>query len=142
MDMIVKMKELCDEAMQSDSQRKIPIPCHVELKVGKGKLSRYQEKEKARILRSGSLFYEIHTPEEFHDLFVRMGLTRIVMPAQPAKEKFNEHNLSKFVSDYLKLAESVYGLYYARNQQNIGSKKGRPDWYIEIPQMENNNAKT
>ncbi len=117
-------------------RNKYPIPVHCELKGPKGKLSPYQEKEKKRILDSGSIHIVIRSPEELHQFFVDHGLNKMVMPNQALRPKYNEHDLNKFVKHYLQVASRMYGnFYFERNHQNIGSKKGRPDWYFEIPNM-------
>ncbi len=114
-----------------------PIPVHCELKNPKRwKLSEMQKRERARIERSGSIYILIFSPEAFHEFFVSHGLDRMVMPAQSLSKDYTEHHLSTFVRQYLQMAEDVYGIYWAHNQQGAMSKKGRCDWYFEIPNLD------
>lgn len=113
-----------------------PIPVHLELKSPTGKLSVYQLKEKERVERSGSIFFVCRTPQELHEFFVSHGLDRIQMPNPIVQGKFTEAHLAKFVRDYLKLAERIYGIYWIRNQQGLGNNRGRSDFYFEMPHIE------
>ncbi len=112
-----------------------PIPVHAELKTPKGKLSPWQEKEKKRVERSGSIFLVVRSPEDLHNFFVEHGLKRMITPAQGVVKDFKEKHLNTFVRDYLVMAEHIYGVYWIRNQQGLGNKKGRSDYYFEIPNI-------
>ena len=114
-----------------------PIPVHCELKNPKRwKLNEMQKRERARIERSGSIYILIFSPEAFHKFFLEHGMTRIIMPAQSLSKNYTEHDLSTFVRQYLQMAEDIYGIYWAHNQQGPMSNKGRPDWYFEITNLD------
>jgi len=52
-----------------------------------------------------------------------------------------KEGLTRLVRDYLKVAEKIYDIWWVRNQQNIGSTPGRPDFEIGFPVHINPNIK-
>lgn len=113
-----------------------PIPLHIECKGTRGNIRPDQKVQRERIIRSGSLYLLMDRPHQLHELFLKYGLTRIEMQFSLFENEFKvytEKEVMKFAREYLKMAEKIYGIYWERNQQNIGSTYGRPDLYCEIP---------
>lgn len=113
-----------------------PIPVHLELKGTRGKIRPKQIVQKKRIERSGSIFLLIDNPYDFHKFFLDHGLDRMKINGryeQKPGEVFTEKQVARFVRDYLKAAENIYGIYWERNHQSLGSNQGRPDFFFEIP---------
>src|SRR3990172_13401807 len=44
-----------------------------------------------------------------------------------------KQGLTRQVRDYLKMAQKLYGIFWQRNQQGLGNRKGLPDFYVFIP---------
>jgi hypothetical protein len=113
-----------------------PIPVHIECKSTRGKLRPTQKLQRARIKKSGSIFLVISRPSEFYDFLLNFGFKNIQASFSFADRNFEnylERDVVNFVRGMLKLIEATHGVYWERNQQNIGSNKGRPDFYVELP---------
>jgi hypothetical protein len=54
------------------------------------------------------------------------------MAKSPLKET-GKAGLTHQVRDYLRLAEKIYPIYAVRNQQALGSDRGRPNYEIGLP---------
>lgn len=50
--------------------------------------------------------------------------------SNPLIRETGKRGLTSLVRDYLKLAEKLYPIYWARNHQTLGSDRGRPDFEI------------
>ena len=113
---------------------KYPIPVHCELKGTRGKIRPAQKIQKARIERSGSIYLLIDNPMDFHLFFLKHGLDKM-QGVINNKTTYTEKEVNSFVRSYLKWAENIYGIYWIRNQQNLGSTQGIPDYYFEISNL-------
>ena len=49
---------------------------------------------------------------------------------QPKIKETGKAGLTNQVTDYLKIAEKLYPICWYRNQQNFGSRRGRPDFEV------------
>lgn len=135
----VKARETLDEQLEGQLKSSYPIPVHVECKSSTGGIRPSQVKQRARIQKSGSIYLLIDNPEDFHEFFVKMGYDRLEMQGQldlDRKTKYKEAEVVSFVKGYLKLAEKIYNVYWDRNHQSLGSTHGRPDFYVELPPLE------
>lgn len=114
-----------------------PIPVHCEAKSSIGVLGPYQKIQRDRIRRSGSIYIVVDNPEAFHQFFVDHGLDKLEMQGrlELGKARYKEAEVRSFIKSYLKMAEKLYGIYWENNVQGIGSTRGRPDIYFEIPRI-------